>query len=102
MQTSYRPLSYFSERIPGSKGAECVSPSTMTRWVMRGVKGATGHTVRLRAARVGGRWLTTDEWFDDFVTALSASPEGEDAVRTPSEIRRAADEAGRELEAAGA
>jgi hypothetical protein len=101
VENDLRPISEFIERLPGARGAKRLSPSTVTRWISSGVKAASGNVVRLRAVRVGWRWLTREEWVDQFISDLSCVP-GAPSVRSPTEVKRASERAGRELEAAGA
>jgi hypothetical protein len=59
-----------------------------------------GSRVRLRGIRVGSRWLTTDTWVDEFVTALTTVHTGGEAaatLRPPTRRQRESETAGREL-----
>jgi hypothetical protein len=75
MQNEYLPLSRLCREIPGAKGADRLLPSALTPWILRGVKGTTGTVSKLRAIRVGGRWLTTRDWFNEFLDSLSSGSE---------------------------
>jgi len=88
-----------------------VNPSTVWRWMTSGCQSRAGGVVKLDAAKVGGRWYTSDRALQEFAEALTGSgPDGEDApaeARSPkprpaSARRRAAEKASRELERAGA
>ena len=65
-----------------------VSPSTIWRWVRRGVRGG-----RLQAYFILGRWHTTPAEFSDFVDRQSAAmltPRTRDVDATDDEQLRAA------------
>ena len=92
--------------FPGHRGGRSVDPSTVFRWVTKGLMVA-GRTVKLEAVRVGARWLTSRGAVARFVATLTdaAAP---DAVAPPSEGRtreaicRAAEQAVATLESLGA
>lgn len=99
----YVPLSRVRTRLPGS-GTEHPHPATLVRWVTRGIEVPSGERIKLRAVRVGNRWMTTDRWFDDFVGAMTSAhqPDG-DTPRTEAQRRRVSAQAQREVaEAIGA
>ena len=76
-------------------------PSTLTRWTRRGVRQPDGSYRKLKATRVGGKWVTTRTWLNDFLappTDSAAAPE----PRSPAERRRDVDAAMKQLEAIGA
>ena len=78
-------------------------PSTLVRWITRGVKLADGRRVRLEAARVGAKFVTSKEAVLRFVAAQTeaGNPTGADAPRTPAARTRASEKAAAELEAIG-
>ena len=45
-----------------------ISPATLWRWARKGIGG-----VRLEVIRMGGRWLTTDKAFAEFLRAQTAN-----------------------------
>ena len=47
-----------------------VAPSTAWRWIKRGV---VGGRIRLQALQCGGRWYTTIEAFDQFLSDQTAA-----------------------------
>jgi hypothetical protein len=57
-------------RFPPSRSGRPVHPATASRWALRGVKTRDGRLVRLEAARVGGRWVTTEPAIRRFIGAL--------------------------------
>jgi hypothetical protein len=84
------------------------SPATIVRWITAGIQLPDRRTVRLEAVRLGGRWLSSRQRLIEFLLkqqqgevvslkALAAKP-----VRSPSSRKRAATDAGRQLEAVGA
>jgi Protein of unknown function (DUF1580) len=78
-----RPLSLAqaAKLIPPTRLEKRVHVSTLVRWILRGVRG-----VKLEAARVGGRWITSQEALERFSAALTAqhiSP-----VNQPSSLSR--------------
>jgi hypothetical protein len=100
----YKKLSSFRDRIPGHRQNSKLHLATLTRWCLRGVQLPDGTRVKLRAVRVGCRWLTTDAWFDEFVTALTLAHNGcgdTQIPRSPAQRMKAAEAVGRELEAMG-
>jgi Protein of unknown function (DUF1580) len=100
----YKKLSSFQDRIPGHRKNSRLHPATLVRWCLRGVRLPDGSRVKLQAVRVGCRWLTTDAWFDKFITTLTEAYTGcEDtqSPRSPTQRRRAAEAADRELKAMG-
>jgi hypothetical protein len=69
--------------IPGGRNGRPTHPATICRWITEGSPGPGGETVRLRAIRMGGRWLTRPEWLEEFgrrltptFDAISAEAEG--------------------------
>ena len=89
--------------FPAFRGEGVVGPSTTYRWVAVGTKAANGMVVRLEAARVGGRWLTSRSAVTRFVAALTeaANPIPPSAPRTPAQRQKSSEAAGRRLKEAG-
>lgn len=94
-----KPLRDFRDQLPGHrKGSRC-HLSTIIRWATEGVKTPAG-PVRLRAVRVGHKWLTTEVWFQEFVEALTTArlpkPTNSDAplAQPPRGSRRKPDTGG--------
>ena len=90
-----------ASRYPGHRGAGRLHPSTLTRWILRGVRGVGGERIRLEAVRVGCRWLTSEAALERFAAALGGAEEPS-TPRTPASRNNAAENAGRELEQLGA
>jgi hypothetical protein len=88
-------LSQAAKRLPPGRSGKPTHPATLTRWIMTGVRG-----VKLEAAKLGGRWVTSAEALQRFAEALTAAPAGDGAAPpppTPAALRRAAEGADREL-----
>lgn len=102
---SYRRLSEFQGRLPGHRKNQRLHLSTLIRWCSSGVKLRDGTRLRLRAVRVGSRWLTTEAWWQAFTDALTAAHRPSDPppalVRSPAERATAADAAGARLKSLG-
>jgi hypothetical protein len=82
-----------------------VTLGCLLRWVLDGIRTADGLRVRLEAARLGGRWLTTAGALARFAAAQTPdldAPADTPVPRGATQRRRAAERAGRELERAGA
>ena len=47
------PLSVLARMLPGPNGRRGVSPMTLLRWHLDGLRGGT---IKLEAQKVGGRW----------------------------------------------
>jgi hypothetical protein len=97
------PLSRARLRFPSfRKGAE-VSLSCLLRWILDGARGHDGEPVKLEAARLAGRWITTPAAIARFVGAqtpnLSTEPTPDPG--TPTQRQRAAARAGKALDAIG-
>jgi hypothetical protein len=60
-------LAQAAKLIPPTRQGKPVHASTLVRWILHGVRG-----VRLEAARLGGRWVTSHEALDRFSAALTA------------------------------
>lgn len=96
-----KPLKEYCSRIPGQSRGSKAHVSTLVRHAMIGVRGPSGEQVKLRAVRFGHKWLTTDQWFAEFVAALTTGDDSSSSPRTPSARRRAAEAADLELASRG-
>jgi hypothetical protein len=96
-------LAQAARRFPAGRKGAPVSLSCVLRWILQGAKAPDGTVVRLEGVRVGGRWLTSVEALARFAERLTPRREGvgEPAPRTPTQRRRAAERAERELERLG-
>ena len=98
-------LADIARRIPGARGARRLHPATITRWILKGAKATDGTVVRLRATRVGHRWLVRAAHLDEFFAALApaaGAPPATPPVRTPAARQRASELANSMLKQVGA
>lgn len=94
-------LSAVARRLPGRNGTHA-NPSTVARWVHRGVTAADGTRVKLAAVRVGSTLYVTERALAEFLAALNGPAAGEVPLRSPAARRKAAEDAVRKLDAMGA
>jgi hypothetical protein len=88
-------LSAAGRLFPGHRGGKSVDPSTIFRWLTKGLKTPDARVVKLEAVRVGGRWLSSKGAVARFVSALTAaaSPNATPTtftIRTSTSAKRAA------------
>ncbi len=98
-------LAAIARSIPGARGARRLHPATITRWILKGTKATDGTVVRLRATRVGHRWLVRAAHLDEFFAALAPAgdaPPAPPPARTPAARRRASELAAAALARQGA
>lgn len=86
---------------PNANGAR-VNVSTLTRWILKGINTSRGR-VKLDAARVGRRWVTSHEALARFVEQLTPQLDQAEAPapRSPAKRERAAERAERQLQEIG-
>ena|SRR5580700_7663185 len=100
-------LSEAARRLPAYRGSGRASPSTIWRWISKGVKLPNGEKILLEAVRLGGHWLTTVEAMARFAERQTAvfqpepDPTPRTLFRTPLQRLRASEQAARELEKTG-
>jgi hypothetical protein len=96
-------LAAAARAFPGFRGAGTIAPSTIFRWITKGVTIPSGNRVRLEAARLGHRWVTSKEALARFAEVLTAAalPTGDVAIRSPSVRQRDNDRAEKELDEMG-
>jgi hypothetical protein len=89
--------------LPAGRGTARTHPATLTRWILKGVRGPAGKRVRLEATRIGGRWITSREALERFARALTPNFECSPAFRpgTAAQQKRAAERAGVMLQKIG-
>lgn len=88
--------------LPGHRDNDTLDAATVWRWVTVGSKTTCGELVKLEAARIGGRWLTSRRAIGRFMESLT--PEAAPSVkpkRTNAERRKSADAARKRLIQAG-
>jgi hypothetical protein len=95
-------LAAAAKLLPPGRNGRPVSISCIFRWIVDGVLSPDGKTrVRLEAARMGGRWLTSVPALERF--AMAQTPRFDDApqIRAASKRQSESERAARELKAAG-
>lgn len=96
---------YLSEAcglLPRYRRGAKVTIGCLVRWITSGVKGHDGITVKLEAARLANRWITTRSAIARFLAAQSPNIENRPIKpSSPAKRQRAADRAARDLEKLG-
>jgi hypothetical protein len=101
-------LTQAAEKFPGHRGAKRLHPATLTRWILKGVRGTDGRIVKLEALRFGARWFTSESALRRFSAALTAAGTAAGTAtdtppaRTPTARQSASERAAAELRAMGA
>ena len=83
------------------RGNRPIHPATLTRWILRGIRGPDGQRIKLEGVRVGSSWRTSREAVARFVDALTPGAAAAPITRTPTARRRASERAEEELIRAG-
>jgi hypothetical protein len=79
-----------------------VSPSTLFRWIVEGVRVGTDRRVHLEAVRISGKYLTTRGAIRRFLEAQTPTvKQGGPIVTTPTRRRRERERVGAELDRRG-
>jgi hypothetical protein len=96
-------LARAARRMPSVRQGKRTTLSCILRWVLDGVKGPDGSRIKLEAARLAGKWVTTPGAVRRFIAAQTPrDPEAPAPVpRTPGHRRRAAERAGAALQDMG-
>jgi hypothetical protein len=94
------PLAVAAKLVPPGRNGKRTHISTLLRWILRGAKSPSGQLVRLEAARLGSRWVTSRAALQRFAEKLT--PVLNDAtaprqIRGPGQRQRASERAAREL-----
>jgi hypothetical protein len=96
------PLKDACRLIPPGRQGKKTHLSTLLRWILQGARSPSGERVKLDAVRLGSRWMTSREALQRFAERLT--PQLNDppapAPRTPIARCRAAEQAGKRLDAA--
>jgi len=101
-------ISQVCRRIPGARGNERITPSTVCRWILVGCPARNGQRVRLAATRAGSRWIVKLTALEEFFASLGATdpatstPAKQHVPRTEAQRRTASEAAAKELERRGA
>jgi hypothetical protein len=96
-------LTQAARRFPSYRNNRPVTLSCLVRWIQDGVRAADGNRVRLEAARLAGKWVTTPGAIARFVAAQTPgdATDATPAPRPPRKGRKTAEHAGKELERLG-
>jgi hypothetical protein len=88
---------------PKQRRAKPVSLSCVLRWCLVGVRGPGGARIKLEAARLSGKWISSRGALRRFVQAQTPFLDDEPSLprRSPSKRQAAADRAARALEKVG-
>jgi hypothetical protein len=96
-------LAELARKGPRGVGDKPLHFSTLVRWITRGVRSPSGEVVRLEAARLGGRWVSSLEALQRFTDRLT--PRIDDTPmpipRSPGQRARGAEQARNELRRLG-
>lgn len=98
-------MSATARKVPAFRGEGRANPTTIWRWIVTGCKSPDGSIVKLEAARLGGRWLTSSAALARFLDALTPSTDPAPSParsRKPAARKRAIEAAHKKLAAAGA
>ena len=91
-----------AKSLPLSRGGKPLNFTTLWRWHLKGVIGPNGERVKLEAAKLGGKLITSREAIVRFSEALSgAAGHTPDPSRTAAAGKRAAEVAQKKLERLG-
>jgi hypothetical protein len=82
-------LSEASARVPSFRAHHKTHVSTVVRWITKGALAPDGQRVRLQAARIGGRWITSVEALERFIHALTPAAKSADTPRQPTSRQQA-------------
>ncbi|HZV05240.1 MAG TPA: hypothetical protein VE999_09180 [Gemmataceae bacterium] len=95
-------LSDAARRLPSARQGRPVHSSCVWRWITSGVRLANGAVVRLEAARLAGRYLTSTPALERFLARQTLGRASEPArLRTAVQRQRASERAQRELQKLG-
>jgi hypothetical protein len=97
------PLAAAAKLVPPGRNGKRTHLSTLLRWILQGAKSPSGEIVRLEAARLGARWVTSREALQRFSAALTptVSDTSPTPPRSPDARRRASERAAKKLEGVG-
>lgn len=97
------PLSRAAKRLPSYRNGRPVTLSCLVRWVLTGVKTPAGQTIRLEAARLAGRWITTPAALSRFIARQTPdlNTPMPPSAPTAAQRKRRAEAAGAALARAG-
>jgi len=82
-------MSEAGKRIPALRGDRRTNPATVWRWVCRGHRLSDGSIIKLEAAKLAGRWLTSRAALARFLERVTAAstPESSNPIPIPKPTR---------------
>ena len=95
-------LSELARLVGRFRGGRQTSPSTLTRWILEGVRLPDGKVLKLEAVRIHSRWMSSRPRLIEFIERQQPTPAPVAPPRSPAARRKAAEAAAKLLEAAGA
>ena len=87
------------QRLPRTKQGKLKHRSVLYRWHHDGIIGRDGQRVFLKAAKVGGRWCSSQAWLAEFIAGTNG--QAVPAIVSPGDEERRVDRLVKELEAKG-
>src|SRR5262245_36694299 len=91
-----------AQLVPG-RGRRRVHAATLARWIAKGVIAPDGRRVRLRAVKLGPKYLTSRRWIEEFGAAqMPTFSDASDSPPTDRQRDLAAERAGNLLAELGA
>lgn len=94
-------LTAIAKILPNAYSGKPVNIATVLRWVLTGIKLPDGTRVKLQAARLGGRWVSTPGAVKRFVMAQTPNGDSPPQPRPDRQRSAAAARAARKLSKAG-
>jgi len=96
-------LHEIAKLVPSCRHSGHLTPNAIYRWATRGVRSASGQTIRLESVRVAGRILSSREALERFILAQSTPTETQlsEPCRTPAARRSASERAADALQDLG-
>jgi hypothetical protein len=96
-------LTRAAKRMPRTRRNRPVTLGCLVRWITNGVWGPNGHRIKLEAARLAGKWVTTPKAIGRFVAAQTPTLDSQTgaAPRTPRQRNRADQKASDRLDELG-
>jgi hypothetical protein len=82
------PLAAAAKFVPPGRNGRRTHLSTLLRWILRGARSPSGELVRLEAARLGSRWVTSREALQRFAERLTPRLSDEPVSPSPRTARQ--------------
>jgi hypothetical protein len=80
----FRSFSEVLHRLGRDRQGRLFHLSTVHRWRSRGFQLSDGTSLKLMAIREPGRWVTTDEWLDEFLSTITTDRNSRSVVTAPA------------------